>query len=490
MPSLSQLPHQNRFARLPEGFFAWQAPDPLPAPWLVSANLAAARLLGLDETTFTGQELLNLASGNQLPDWCQPLASAYAGHQFGVFVPQLGDGRALLLGEVLGPEGHWEVQLKGAGMTPFSRHADGRAVLRSSIREYLCSEAMHGLGIPTTRALALVGSDLPVYRERAEPAAVVVRLAPSFVRFGHFEWFYARQQHDLLRQLADYVIDHDWPDLRDTPAPYLALLQRVIQRTAELMAAWQAVGFCHGVMNSDNMSILGLTLDYGPFGFLDRYDAGHICNHSDHSGRYAFDQQPGVALWNLQILASVMLPLLDRDAAIAALEDYAPQFEAAWLQRMQAKLGLAGSQPVEQDAPLIEATLQLLQQQQVDYTRFWRQLSHVGRQAGTADLNLRALFQDPAACDAWLQGYRQRLALTSGLDDERQAAMCAANPKYILRNHLAEQAIRQAEDDRDFSEVNRLLGLLAKPFEEQPELAHYAEAPPDWAAQICVSCSS
>lgn len=490
MPTLSQLLHQNRFARLPEGFFAWQAPDPLPSPWLVSANPAAARLLGLDAEALSDPEGLAFASGNQLPNWCQPLASAYAGHQFGVFVPQLGDGRALLLGEIAGPEGHWEVQLKGAGMTPFSRHADGRAVLRSSIREYLCSEAMHGLGIPTTRALALVGSDLPVYRERVEPAAVVVRLAPSFVRFGHFEWFYARQQHAHLQQLADYVIDHDWPDLRDHATPYLALLQRVIQRTADLMAAWQAVGFCHGVMNTDNMSILGLTLDYGPFGFLDRYDPGHICNHSDHAGRYAFDQQPGVALWNLQILASVMLPLLDRDAAIAALESYAPQFETRWLQRMQAKLGLTCSQPPEADAALIEETLQLLHQQQVDYTRFWRQLSHIGQQPDDRDQALRALFADPSAVESWLVRYRARLSQDAQPDGERQRAMQAVNPKYILRNHLAEQAIRLAEDQRDFSEVNRLLDLLAQPYAEQPEQHHYSEAPPDWAAQICVSCSS
>lgn len=298
MPTLTNLNFTNRYARLPAAFYTRQAAAPLPAPYLVSFNPAAAALIDLHPDAAQLENVAEMLTGNLPLPGQDSLAALYSGHQFGIYVPQLGDGRALWLGEIRTANGeHWELQLKGSGLTPYSRMGDGRAVLRSSIREYLCSEAMAGLGIPTTRALSITGSDEPVYRETPETAAVVLRMAPSFIRFGSFEVFYYRNQHDLLRMLADFVIDTYYPQGRAAANPYLYLLEQAVERTARLIAQWQAVGFCHGVMNSDNMSILGLTMDYGPFGFLDAFDPGHICNHSDHGGRYAYDQQPQIGLW-------------------------------------------------------------------------------------------------------------------------------------------------------------------------------------------------
>ena len=314
MKTLDTLTFNNRLAQLSADFYTLVQTQPLSDPYLISYSPAAAAVLDLDPAVFQDPHTTQVFAGNTCLPGMQPLAMLYAGHQFGHYVPQLGDGRAMLLGEVQSAHNqHWEWHLKGAGTTPYSRHADGRAVLRSSIREYLASEAMAGLGIPTTRALCLVGSDSPVYREQPETAATVLRMAPSFVRFGSFEVFFYRQQFHHLKTLADYVIQHDFLSLAAAPQPYLALLHEVIQRTADLFAAWQLVGFAHGVLNTDNMSILGLTLDYGPFGFLDNYDPNFICNHSDQEGRYAFAAQPSIGLWNLRCLAQALLPLLDAD---------------------------------------------------------------------------------------------------------------------------------------------------------------------------------
>ena len=384
-----------------------------------------------------------------------------------------------------------EVQLKGAGRTPYSRMGDGRAVLRSSIREFLCSEAMHALGIPTTRALCITGSDAPVRREEVETASVVTRLAPSFIRFGHFEHFSSREQFAELRQLADFVIDGFYPECRTSAAfpgnAYAALLQAVSERTARMAAQWQAVGFCHGVMNTDNMSILGLTIDYGPFQFLDGFDPGHICNHSDSQGRYAFNRQPNVAYWNLFCLGQALLPLIDDQAqALAALEVYKTEFPRQLIAAMRTKLGLATE--AEDDGPLIDATLHLLAATQVDYTIFWRRLSHwvAAPDAGTAE-PVRDLFLDRPAFDAWLERYSARLAA----EDRGQAGrtMLATNPKFVLRNHLGEEAIRQAKLN-DFSGVDTLLTLLQSPFDEHPDQDHMAGFPPDWASSIEISCSS
>ncbi len=487
MPKLESLAFDNSFARLPEAYYSRVCPTPVPDPYLVCHSPEALALLDLDASEMMRPELIEALAGNQLLPGMDAVAALYAGHQFGHFVPQLGDGRAILLGEVKNAAGEgWEVQLKGAGRTPYSRGGDGRAVLRSSIREFLCSEAMHALGIPTTRALAIVGSDRPVYREDEETAALVTRLAPSFVRFGSFEVFYYRNQIEPIKQLADYVIARHYPELSALADPYPEFLRRVAHATAELMAQWQAVGFSHGVMNTDNMSILGLTLDYGPFGFLDAFDPGYVCNHSDTSGRYAFDQQPDVAAWNLTKLAQTLVPLMSVEAASQAISEYPQVFGRAYLERMAAKFGLpSGSEA----ASLVMDALTLLAQNHVDYTIFLRRLCDFDSGENAAN-TLRDLFLDRAAFDAWAARYATALRQQGSRDTERAAAMRRVNPKYILRNHLAEIAIRRAADDRDYSEVNRLHALLARPFDEQPEFESYAAEPPDWARKIEVSCSS
>ena len=487
MSKLESLSFDNGFARLPEAYYARVCPTPVPDPYLVCYSPEALRLIDLDESEITRPEMIATLAGNQLLPGMDAVAALYAGHQFGHFVPQLGDGRAILLGEVKNAAGEgWEIQLKGAGRTPYSRGGDGRAVLRSSIREYLCSEAMHALGIPTTRALCIVGSDHPVYREDEETAALVTRLAPSFVRFGSFEVFYYRDQIEPIRQLADYVIARYYPELATRTEPYAELLREITRRTAELMAQWQAVGFSHGVMNTDNMSILGLTLDYGPFGFLDAFDPGYICNHSDTSGRYAFDQQPDAAAWNLTKLAQTLVPLMSVEAASGAISEYPQAFGRAYLERMAAKFGLP---PGSETTSLVMDALQLLAQNHVDYTIFLRRLCDFDS-GENASNTLRDLFLDRAAFDAWAARYAAALRQQGSLDAERSKAMRAVNPKYILRNHLAEIAIRRATDERDYSEINRLHALLTRPFDEQPEYEPYAAEPPDWAKQIEISCSS
>jgi uncharacterized protein YdiU (UPF0061 family) len=488
MAKLESLTFDNGFARLPESFYSRVCPTPVPDPYLVCYSPEALALLDLDTSEITRPELIETLAGNQLLPGMDAIAALYAGHQFGHYVSQLGDGRAILLGEVKNAAGEgWEVQLKGAGRTPYSRGGDGRAVLRSSIREFLCSEAMHALGIPTTRALCIVGSDRPVYREDEETAALVTRLAPSFVRFGSFEVFYYRNQIEPIKHLADYVIERYYPELKNLADPYPEFLRQVALRTAELMAQWQAVGFSHGVMNTDNMSILGLTLDYGPFGFLDAFDPGYVCNHSDTGGRYAFDQQPDVAAWNITKLAQALVPLMSVETASQAIGEYPQVFGTAYLERMAAKFGLpSGSEA----ASLVMDALQLLAQNQVDYTIFLRRLCDFDSRPDAVNAPLRDLILDRAAFDAWAARYAAALRQQGSADAERAVAMRRVNPKYILRNHLAEIAIRRAADERDYSEVNRLHALLMRPFDEQPEYDAYAAEPPDWARKIEVSCSS
>ena len=485
----SPLRWQHSFAGLGPDFFALLAPSKLPQPYWVGRNSLLAAELGLSPQWLESGDALEALTGNKVLPGAQPLASVYSGHQFGQWAGQLGDGRAILLGEIAIPDGSTrELQLKGAGLTPYSRMGDGRAVLRSSIREFLCSEAMAGLGIPTTRALCVTGSDAPVRREEVETAAVVTRVAPSFIRFGHFEHFSYNGQTDQLRALADYTIDRFYPHCRASAGfggnPYAALLEAVSERTAAMVAQWQAVGFCHGVMNTDNMSILGLTIDYGPFQFLDAFDPGHICNHSDTQGRYAFNRQPNIAYWNLFCLGQALLPLVgEQEHALAALESYKTVFPAALQQGMAAKLGWTDSRAEDKD--LIEAILRLLAQDRVDYTIFWRRLSHVvaGENADT----VRDLFLDRPAFDAWIQKYLIRLEGVPRPD--AAALMLRSNPKYVLRNHLGEQAIRLAKL-KDFSEVNILLKLLQAPWDEHPDQNDRAGFPPEWAAGIEISCSS
>jgi serine/tyrosine/threonine adenylyltransferase len=476
------LAWRNSFSSLGAAFFTDLQPTPLPSPALAGLNAPLAQELGLDPDWLASPQGLDVLTGNRLLPGGRPLASVYSGHQFGVWAGQLGDGRAILLGEIETPAGPQELQLKGAGRTPYSRMGDGRAVLRSSIREYLGSEAMHGLGIPTTRALAVTGSPAPVRREEVETAAVVTRVAPSFVRFGHFEHFAARDQHDQLRILADYVIDRFYPQCRSTQNfagnAYAAFLEQVSERTAAMVAQWQAVGFCHGVMNTDNMSILGLTIDYGPFQFLDGFDPTHICNHSDEQGRYAYNKQPNVAYWNLFCLGQALLALIgDQELALAALESYKTVFPRELEKLMRAKLGL--ETPHESDRELIENILKLLARDRVDYTIFWRRLSH--HVAGQPAETVRDLFVDREGFDSWLRQYSQRHAVA--------CAMLQTNPKYVLRNHLGELAIRQAKLG-DYSMVSTLLRLVQSPFAEHPEHEALAGFPPDWASHIEISCSS
>lgn len=488
MQTLDSLTFDNHFARLPEAFYSRVVPTPLAAPYLVSFNTAAARLIDLDPVEVRRLDFAEYLAGNRLLTGSEPLAMLYAGHQFGHFVPQLGDGRAILLGAVRNSVGEdWELQLKGAGLTPYSRSGDGRAVLRSTIREYLCSEAMHGLGILTTRALCIVGSDEEVYRETIESAAVLLRMAPSHVRFGSFEVFYHRRQYDEIKLLADFVIRMHYPELADAEDRYASLLGAVIQRTARLMAQWQSVGFAHGVMNTDNMSILGLTLDYGPFGFLDSYDPGFICNHSDHHGRYAFDQQPGVGLWNLGRLAQALTPLIPAARCTALLAEYETAFATHYIAALRAKLGLRTAHP--DDEELAHTLLQAMHANRVDYTLLFRALGDFDSSPGARNAALRDQFLERAAFDNWAADYRARLAAEHSDDQERRARMNRVNPKYVLRNYLAESAIRRAQA-RDYSEIDRLLAVLQHPYDEQPDHHRYAAAPPDWADAIAVSCSS
>ena len=480
------LTWDNAFERLGGQFYTRLPPVPLHGqPYWVARSAAMACELGLADDWWQALGVLQAVSGNRPLVGSTPLASVYSGHQFGAWAGQLGDGRAILLGEVRTPAaGTQELQLKGSGLTPYSRMGDGRAVLRSSIREFLCSEAMHALGVPTTRALCVTGSDEPVRRERMETAAVVTRVAPSFIRFGHFEHFSHGGQHDALRTLADFVIARFYPQCRDAANPYAALLAEVTRRTAALIARWQAAGFMHGVMNTDNMSILGVTIDYGPFQFMDGFDPNHICNHSDHSGRYAYARQPQVAHWNLFALGQALLPLIgEPDDAMAALEPYKTLFPAELDRRMAAKLGFAA--PTDATRALTEELLTLMARERTDWTIFWRRLSHYV--AGASADTVRDLFLDRAAIDRVLLQYNELPALVGRAPEAD--LMLKSSPAIVLRNHLAEQAIALAKQ-KDFRMVQELLAVLEHPYDEHPDHADWAGFPPDWASHIQISCSS
>jgi len=482
------LPFVNSFAQLPPDLYTRLQPSPLPAPYFVAASGRAAALVGLDVATLQQPDMVDAFSGNAVPGQALPLSAVYSGHQFGVWAGQLGDGRAMLLGALPGPQGAMELQLKGAGLTPYSRMGDGRAVLRSSIREFLCSEAMAALGVPTTRALVITGSQQGVARETMETASVVTRMAPSFVRFGSFEHWYHRDQPAQLKVLADYVLANFYPELLADANPYQALLAEVTRRTARMIAHWQAVGFMHGVMNTDNMSILGLTLDYGPFGFMEAFNPGHICNHTDQQGRYSYANQPQVGHWNCYALGQALLPLIGEvDDVEAALAVYRPAFSDELLRLLRAKLGLTTGQPGDQD--LFDALFAAMQRSHVDFTQFFRALGDFQRDDATGDTVLRDMFIEREAFDAWAATYRARLRQENSVDAARRAAMHAVNPKYVLRNYLAQVAIEKAQQG-DFSEVAKLLAVLEQPFDEQPDNAAYAALPPDWASHLEVSCSS
>jgi uncharacterized protein YdiU (UPF0061 family) len=505
----------------------------LPAPHWVARNLPLAQNWGINPDWLQSDAALALLAGNR-ENAAEFHASVYSGHQFGHWAGQLGDGRALSLGQIDTLQGVQEIQLKGAGRTPYSRGGDGRAVLRSTVREYLASIAMQGLGIPSTAALAIVGSPAPVQREEVESAAVLTRSAPSFIRFGHFEHFAAHAARTgdslLLQTLVDTTIARYYPDCQGAEQPVLAWLGQVVQRSAELVAAWQAVGFCHGVMNTDNMSILGLTLDYGPYQWLDAYDPEHICNHSDTQGRYRYSRQPAVMRWNLFCLGQSLLPVLAKtlgeDAAsaglITELEKFGEAYSRAWQSRMAAKLGLA--QLDAASLALLQQLLDLLAHNRADWTIFWRRWAramndYTAEAARTAEAAeaaeatatatatatamamatafhpVRDLFIQREAFDAWLADFLAFLApqlLQTDTQTGTQSAIAATlhcNPSIVLRNHLAQEAIAAAETG-DFAPLAQLANALRSPYAEQTGCEHYAAFPPDWAAGIAVSCSS
>lgn len=477
------------FACLPASFYSRVAPRPLTEPRLLHANPDAAALIGLHPRDFAAAEFLALCSGQGRLRGMEPIATVYSGHQFGVWAGQLGDGRAHLLGDIGGRDGTWEMQLKGSGRTPYSRMGDGWAVLRSSVREYLASEAMAGLGIPTTRALALVASRDPVIRETPETAAVVTRLSPSFVRFGHFEhWGHSAAEQAAL---LNYVVGRWFPECRvgpvadpDLPATACQFLAEVTRRTARLIAQWQLAGFCHGVMNTDNMSILGLTLDYGPYGFMDDFRADHVCNHSDTQGRYAWNAQPAVACWNLYRLAGSLLVLgctaSDLEACVAPFES---EFLRAYHAGLARKLGLPDWRP--EDAQLGDDWWALLHGQHADFTLAFRLLAD----AESDPAPWLDLFVEPQAAQVWLARRQVRLAGSGPSAAQRRMAMNAANPLYVLRNHLAQQAI-QAAGQGDPSEIDHLLTLLRTPCVEKPGCEAYAQPPGADTPVVAVSCSS
>ncbi|WPC05604.1 YdiU family protein [Pseudomonas benzenivorans] len=486
MKSLTDLTFDNRFARLGDAFSTEVLPEPIAEPRLVVASPAAMALLDLDPAEAECEEFAQLFAGHKLWHAAEPRAMVYSGHQFGVYNPRLGDGRGLLLGEVVNAAGeHWDLHLKGAGQTPYSRMGDGRAVLRSSIREFLASEHLHALGIPTSRALCVTASNTPVWREKKESAAMLLRLARSHVRFGHFEYFYYTRQPEQLKQLGEHVLHCHFPGCLEQEQPYLALFREVVERNAALIAHWQAYGFCHGVMNSDNMSILGITFDYGPYAFLDDFDANHICNHSDDSGRYSFSNQVPIAQWNLAALGQALTAFVEIEALREALGLFLPLYQAHYLDLMRRRLGLTDA--AEGDEALIQRLLQLMQGSAVDYTNFFRALGDSAPAQALA--RLREDFVDLAGFDAWAADYQARCAADDGGQEARRARMHGVNPKYILRNYLAQQVIEAAEQG-DYGPVRELHAVLSRPFDEQPGMERYAERPPEWGKHLAISCSS
>ena len=486
MKRLTELTFDNRYARLGDAFSTEVLPEPIAEPRLVVASTAAMALLDLDPSEAESEVFAELFAGHKLWSEAEPRAMVYSGHQFGSYNPRLGDGRGLLLGEVVNDAGeYWDLHLKGAGQTPYSRMGDGRAVLRSSIREFLASEHLHALGIPSSRALCVTASSTPVWREKQENAAMLLRLAPSHVRFGHFEYFYYTQQHEQLKQLGEHVLSCHFPDCLQQDQPYLAMFRQVVERNAELIAHWQAYGFCHGVMNSDNMSILGITFDYGPYAFLDDFDAKHICNHSDDTGRYSFSNQVPIAQWNLAALGQALTPLVEVDALRETLALFLPLYQAHYLDLMRRRLGWLSAD--ENDDALVQRLLQLMQSSAVDYSNFFRELGDSAPEQALA--RLRDDFTDLAGFDVWAADYRARSAVDGDNQQQRRTRMHAANPKYILHNYLAQQAIEAAEQG-DYGPVRELHKVLSRPFDEQPGQERYAQRPPDWGKHLEISCSS
>ncbi|HWX48503.1 MAG TPA: YdiU family protein [Roseomonas sp.] len=476
-----RFPFDNSYATLPERFYARIAPTPVAAPALVRVNTGLAETLGLDPAALASPEGVAVLAGNRVPDGAVPLALAYAGHQFGQFVPQLGDGRAILLGEVVGQDGQRrDIQLKGSGPTPFSRRGDGRAALGPVLREYIVSEAMAALGVPTTRSLAAVTTGERVQRETALPGAVLTRVAASHLRVGSFQYFAARGDVEGVRLLADYAIARHDPEAAEAEHPYRAFLQAVVERQAELVARWLLIGFIHGVMNTDNTAISGETIDYGPCAFMDAYDPATVFSSIDYMGRYAYGNQPHVALWNLTRLAETLLPLLaeDGEAAVAmaqeALASFGPRFEAAYLGGLRRKIGLSTEQ--EGDTALAQDLLRRMAEHGADFTLTFRGLCDAAL-GPDGDAAPRVLFAEPEAYDAWALSWRQRLAAEPQAPQARRAAMQAVNPAFIPRNHQVEAALNAAIEEQDLGPFEELLDVLSRPYEDRPGFERYALPP-------------
>jgi uncharacterized protein YdiU (UPF0061 family) len=476
------FPFENSYARLPDRFFARLGPTPVAAPRLVRLNRELALQLRLDPDWLASPQGVEILAGKQVPDAAEPIAMAYAGHQFGHFVPQLGDGRAILLGEVVDRAGvRRDIQLKGSGPTPFSRRGDGRAALGPVLREYVVSEAMAALGIRTTRALAAVTTGETVARETLLPGAVLTRVASSHIRVGTFEFFAARGDAEGLRLLADHVIARHYSEAAETEHPYRALLDAVVAAQADLVARWLLVGFIHGVMNTDNMSIAGETIDYGPCAFMDAYDPATVYSSIDRGGRYAYGNQPRIAQWNLARLAEALLPLLsdDQDKAIAqaeaALSEFPSRFETAFHAGLRRKLGLFTER--EGDVELAGDLLNAMAQNQADFTLTFRRLGEAAAAGPESDEPVRGLFVDPTAFDAWAARWRRRTEQEPHGGAERRAAMRAVNPAFIPRNHRVEAVITAGVERDDFGPFEELLTVLSKPYDDQPAFARYADPP-------------
>jgi protein adenylyltransferase len=476
----------NSYARLPNRFHVRLDPTPVAAPKLVRLNAALAEILGIDPDELGGPAGVAVLAGNHVIPGAEPMALAYAGHQFGHFVPQLGDGRANLLGEVVGRDGiRRDIQLKGSGQTPFSRSGDGRAALGPVLREYLISEAMAALGVPTTRTLAAVTTGESVWRETRLPGAVLTRVAASHIRVGTFQYFAARRDEEGVRLLADHAIARHYPEAAGALNPYRAFLDGVIARQADLVAKWLLIGFIHGVMNTDNCSIAGETIDYGPCAFMDAYDPGAVFSSIDHQGRYAYANQPRIALWNLTRLAECLLPLLDDDetAATDALAAFAPRFQAAYFAGLRRKIGLLTER--EGDDELAQSLLNMMATDGADFTLTFRRLCDAA-EGPAGDAAVRTLFKDAGAYDAWAARWRVRLAA----EKPAAGAMRAVNPAFIPRNHLVEAALTAAVERSDFQPFEDLLAVLSRPFDDQPGVAHYATPPRDEERVLQTFCGT
>ncbi|BAF72571.1 protein adenylyltransferase SelO [Sulfurovum sp. NBC37-1] len=476
---LNEIKLTNPYLKLPAECHDRVKPSPLTKPFLIHANEAVAEMLGIDKEELYTDEFVDFVNGAYQPEGSDAFAMCYAGHQFGFFVDRLGDGRAINIGTLNG----LHMQLKGAGQTKYSRSGDGRAVLRSSIREYLMSEAMHGLGIETTRALALIGSEHSVFRQEWEKGAIVLRVSPSWVRFGTFEYFAHKKKFKELEALRDYAIAESYPHLIDVENAYARFFGEVVKRTARLMAEWQAVGFNHGVMNTDNMSIAGLTIDYGPYAFLDEYDAGYICNHTDQYGRYSFGNQPSIGEWNLRALMAALSPLIQMEKMEENMTQYWKIYREHYLKLMCRKMGF--DEVLDGDLDLVKHMLGTLQGLHIDYTLFFRTLSrYTGDRAGILKLGL---YHKPM--QDWLDDYDKRLAQNSSTQQEREERMLQTNPKFVLKNYMLQEVIDAAEKD-DFSLIDRLFRIVQDPYAEHPAYERWAGATPDELKNTKLSCSS